>query len=46
MRTAAGARARIDPPVRFTGLAADESVAICAQCHAQSAVHDAVATAK
>lgn len=29
------------PPVRFAGLAATESVAICAQCHAQSAVHDA-----
>src|SRR5262249_5877492 len=27
-------------PVDFARLAADESVAICAQCHAQSAVHD------
>ena len=37
-------RAAIAPPVRFTGLAAAESVAICAQCHAQSAVHDAIDT--
>jgi predicted CXXCH cytochrome family protein len=35
-------RPAIAPPVRFAGLAADQSVAICAQCHAQSAVHDAV----
>ena len=33
-----------DPPVRFAGLKADESVAICAQCHAQSAMHDAAAS--
>ena len=32
------------PPVRFAGLTAGQSVAICAQCHAQSAVHDAVAS--
>lgn len=37
----AGRRA-IDPPVRFSGITAEQSVAICAQCHAQSAVHDAV----
>jgi predicted CXXCH cytochrome family protein len=35
-------RPAIEPPVRFADLAAAESVAICAQCHAQSAVHDAV----
>jgi predicted CXXCH cytochrome family protein len=28
-------------PVRFRSLAADQYVAVCAQCHAQSAVHDA-----
>jgi predicted CXXCH cytochrome family protein len=32
------------PPVRFAGLTAGQSVAICAQCHAQSAVHDAAPT--
>ncbi len=37
-------RQAIEPPVRFAGLAAAESVAICAQCHAQSAVHDAVSS--
>lgn len=34
-------RAADEPPVRFAGLSAERSVAICAQCHAQSAVHDA-----
>ncbi len=37
-------RAAIEPPVRFAAIAAEQSVAICAQCHAQSAVHDAVAS--
>lgn len=39
-----GRGAAIDPPVRFAGITAAQSVAICAQCHAQSAVHDAVAS--
>jgi len=34
-------KAPLDPPVRFSGLTASQSVAICAQCHMQSAVHDA-----
>ncbi len=37
-------RAATAPPVRFAGLTAVQSVAICAQCHAQSAVHDALET--
>ena len=32
-------KSAIDPPVRFAGITADQSVAICSQCHAQSAVH-------
>jgi predicted CXXCH cytochrome family protein len=34
----------LDPPVRFAGVTPAQSVAICAQCHAQSAVHDAAPT--
>ncbi len=37
-------KSAIDPPVRFAGITADQSVAICGQCHAQSAVHDAAAS--
>ncbi len=37
-------KSAIDPPVRFASITADQSVAICSQCHAQSAVHDAVAS--
>jgi predicted CXXCH cytochrome family protein len=33
-------RAAIDPPVDFKRLAPEESVAICAQCHMQSAIHE------
>jgi predicted CXXCH cytochrome family protein len=35
--------ARADTPVDFTRIAPEQSVAICAQCHAQSAVHEAAA---
>lgn len=38
-RTSGGAASAT--PVEFSRLTATESVAICAQCHAQSAVHDA-----
>ena len=31
----------IDPPVQFGRITPAQSVAICAQCHAQSAIHDA-----
>jgi predicted CXXCH cytochrome family protein len=33
-------RAAVDPPVDFKRLAPEESVAICAQCHMQSAIHE------
>jgi predicted CXXCH cytochrome family protein len=36
-------RAGSDPPIDFTRIAPELSVAICAQCHAQSAIHDAEA---
>ena len=36
-------RAGAEPPIDFTRIAPEQSVAICAQCHAQSAVHDAQA---
>ncbi len=36
----AGARAAADPPVDFRRLAPEESVAICGQCHMQSAIHE------
>jgi predicted CXXCH cytochrome family protein len=34
-------RAASDPPVDFKHLAPEDSVAICAQCHMQSAIHEA-----
>jgi predicted CXXCH cytochrome family protein len=34
-------RAGVETPVDFTRISPEQSVAICAQCHAQSAVHDA-----
>jgi predicted CXXCH cytochrome family protein len=34
-------RAASEPPLDFTRLAPEQSVAICAQCHAQSAIHAA-----
>jgi predicted CXXCH cytochrome family protein len=37
-------RSGIDPPVSFKRLSSSQYVAVCAQCHAQSAVHDAEAT--
>jgi predicted CXXCH cytochrome family protein len=33
-------RAAVEPPVDFKLLAPEESVAICAQCHMQSAIHE------
>jgi predicted CXXCH cytochrome family protein len=44
-RGPAAAHARVDgrTPVRFGRLSARQYVAVCAQCHAQSAVHDAQA---
>ena len=36
-------RARRRPPISFRRLPAERYVAVCAQCHAQSAVHDAQA---
>jgi predicted CXXCH cytochrome family protein len=35
------ARVAADTPIRFSRLTAERYVAVCAQCHAQSAVHDA-----
>lgn len=39
-----GPRSATDPPVSFKRLPAAEYVTVCAQCHAQSAVHDVQST--
>lgn len=38
----AASRSAAEPPVSFRRLPAAQSTAICAQCHAQSAVHDSL----